>query len=276
MPRAAITPFGRRSVKAPVGGAARGARPAARPSPRAGAALALALLFASPACGDSGDAPDALPSAGAGGASAAGGAPSTPGASGSAGAAGSASAGVGGASGAGGAGGADGELPPGVGACNVRRVESPPTSAFHQLECSDITYSTNPPSGGDHYAVWAAFQVYDTPVPPGFLVHSLEHGAVVFWYNCPEGCADEVAEVESFIASLPEDPLCAAATAARRAVLVPHPELASRWAASAWGFALTADCFDPEEFESFYTEHVGQAPEDFCTDGRTDVVARCP
>jgi hypothetical protein len=87
---------------------------------------------------------------------------------------------------------------------------------------------------------------------------------VVFWYNCPEGCADEVAEVEAFISGLPEDPLCGAE---RRVVLVPYPELATRWAASSWGFALTADCFDAEAFTTFYTEHLGNGREAVCAPG---------
>jgi hypothetical protein len=156
----------------------------------------------------------------------------------------------------------------------VRIVESPPTSANHLEECSDIPYSTNPPSGGDHYQFWAAFQTYDTPVRPGYLVHSLEHGAVVFWYNCPEGCADEVDQVQAFIDALPEDPLCT--TVPRRTVLVPYPELASRWAASAWGFALTADCFDADAFGAFYAAHTGQGREDLCGNGQTSVATRCP
>jgi hypothetical protein len=226
--------------------------------------FAAALGIGSAACGSSGDPPTSLPSAGAGGSSA-----------GAAGSAGSAGTGGGGSSNAGAGGTAsDAGLPPGVGPCNARIVESPPTSAVHQLLCTDIAYSTNPPSGGDHYGVWAAFQSYDTPVRPGFLVHSLEHGAVVFWYNCPEGCADEVAEVEAFIAALPEDPLCTSVP--RRAALVPYPELGSRWAASAWGFALTADCFDADEFGSFYTEHTARGPENFCTNGQTDVATLCP
>lgn len=229
--------------------------------------FAAALGIGSAACGSSGDPPAALPSAGAGGSSA--------GAAGSSGTAGSSGAAAGGASNAGAGGTAsDAGLPPGVGPCNARIVESPPTSATHLAECSAIAYSTNPPSGGDHYQFWAAYQSYDTPVRPGFLVHSLEHGAVVFWYNCPEGCADEVAEVEAFISSLPEDPLCTAVP--RRTALVPYPELGSRWAASAWGFALTADCFDADEFRSFYTEHTGQAPEDLCGNGQTSAATRCP
>ncbi len=232
-----------------------------------GAGWFLALGMAASACGSSGSDPSALPAAGA-----------SAGGTGNAGASGGGAAGaatpIGGAS----TGGpeADAGLAPGVGPCNVRTIESPPASAFHELECSDVVYSTNPPSGGDHYQVWAAFQSYDVPVPAGFLVHALEHGAVVFWYHCPEGCTDEVATVENFIAGLPEDPLCDGATAARRAVLVPYPELASRWAVSAWGHALTADCFDEGVFTDFYTAHVGRAPENFCNDGQTNVATRCP
>lgn len=157
----------------------------------------------------------------------------------------------------------------------MRTVESPPTSAAHVTACSELVYSTNPPSGGEHYAAWAAFQTYDVPVHPGFLVHALEHGAVVFWYNCPEGCADEVAEVEDFIAALPEDPLCEPFSTPRRTVLVPYPELASRWAASAWGFALNADCFDAASFEAFYLEHVGRGREALCNPNAADVAALC-
>jgi hypothetical protein len=238
-------------------------------SGRTARVLTAAIGIGLAACGSSGDPPRSLPSAGAGG--------SIAGAAGSEGTAGNAGTAAGGSSNAGAGGAAsDAGLPPAVGPCNVRIVASPPTSATHREQCTELSYSTNPPSGGDHYLVWAAFQNYDTPVPPGFLVHSLEHGAVVFWYNCPEGCADEVAEVEAFIAALPEDPLCDSFTSARRAVLVPYAELGSRWAASAWGFALTADCFDADEFGDFYAEHTGRAPEDFCNNGQTDVATRCP
>jgi uncharacterized protein DUF3105 len=165
---------------------------------------------------------------------------------------------------------------PGSGECGARVVESPPASANHLTLCSDVSYDTNPPSGGDHYALWPAFQTYDFPLPAGSLVHALEHGAIVFWYNCPDGCADEVAEVESFIAAEPTDPLCAGTPAARRAVLVPYPDLGSRWAASSWGYALTADCFDPAAFGAFYTEHYGRGREALCNSGPAYTENPCP
>jgi hypothetical protein len=160
--------------------------------------------------------------------------------------------------------------------CNVRVQASPPTSAAHVPDCTALTFDTNPPSGGEHYGVWPAFRSYDFPLSEGFLVHGLEHGAVVFWYNCPEGCAEEVAEVQSFIASLAADPACIGMGAVRRAILTPSPTLGSRWAASAWGFALTADCFDPAAFEEFYTEHYDAGPESFCAAGQAFTSDPCP
>ncbi len=196
-----------------------------------------------------------------------GGSGGSAGSNGAAGSAGSAGSG-GGAAGSGGA--------MGTGRCNAVLVSDEPTSASHFPQCSAIEYSTNPPSGGDHYGAWAAFQTYDFPVPPGNLVHALEHGAVVFWYNCPEGCADEVADVETFIAALPVDVSCVNTGAERRAILTPSPSLEARWAASAWGFALTADCFDEEAFADFYADHYGRGPEDLCVAGQAFSTNPCP
>jgi hypothetical protein len=164
----------------------------------------------------------------------------------------------------------------GVSACASVVREVPPTSTAHVVPCSPVTYDTDPPSGGAHYAVWAAFQSYDFPVPHGFLVHALEHGAVVYWYNCPDGCADEVAQVEGMIEALPADPLCQGRTTPRRVILTPSPSLGRRWAASSWGFTLQADCFEPDPFRDFYTQHFGRGPEALCNPGDVITASTCP
>ena len=129
--------------------------------------------------------------------------------------------------------------------------------------CSPISYGTNPPSSGNHYPIWAAYQTYERAIPRGFWVHSLEHGAVVFTYNCPGGCADEVAVLQSFIDGLPAD----CGDTKRRVILTPDPELDVRFAASAWGNTLRASCFDRDAFSSFYTAHYDHAPESICGGG---------
>jgi len=81
----------------------------------------------------------------------------------------------------------------GSSACSAELLTFSSPSAQPVTVCSAITYPMNPPVYGEHYPVWAAYKSYSFPVPLGFLVHDLEHGAVELLYNCPEGCADEVA-----------------------------------------------------------------------------------
>jgi hypothetical protein len=161
-----------------------------------------------------------------------------------------------------------------IGDCSavLRSYAAPP--ATHLPECSNIIYSTSPPTFGDHYPSWAAYQSYDFPVPLGYLVHDLEHGAVVLFYDCPEGCAAEVETAQAFIAALPADPRCSAAVRVQ-VILVPRPELGARWAAAAWGHSLTADCLDADLFGQFYADHHGQGPEDLCNEGVVYTAAAC-
>jgi hypothetical protein len=147
--------------------------------------------------------------------------------------------------------------------CHVQIASHPIEGNQHAPVCSPLTYGTNPPSSGDHYGVWADYQTYGVPFPRGFWVHSLEHGAIVMTYNCTDGCADDVAYAQALIDSLPAD----CGSGARRVILTPDPELDVRFAASAWGFTLRADCFDRDAFASFIAEHYDHGPESTCAAG---------
>jgi hypothetical protein len=139
----------------------------------------------------------------------------------------------------------------------------------HVAVCSPVTYVSNPPSSGNHYPIWAAYQTYTTAVPEGFWVHNLEHGTIVFTYNCPNGCADDVAAAQTLIDSLPSDPVCVALNegVTRRSLMTPDPSLDVEFAASAWGWTLRADCFDPDVFRQFALSHYDQGREDLCDQG---------
>jgi hypothetical protein len=54
----------------------------------------------------------------------------------------------------------------------------------HIPEGSKTNYKFNPPTAGDHYPSWITKGFYDEPRPDGNLVHSLEHGYIVLWYDC--------------------------------------------------------------------------------------------
>lgn len=54
----------------------------------------------------------------------------------------------------------------------------------HLSEGSKIDYQFNPPTSGDHYPSWIAKGFYEEPRMDGNLIHSLEHGYIIIWYDC--------------------------------------------------------------------------------------------
>lgn len=139
----------------------------------------------------------------------------------------------------------------------------------HVPVCSGVEYGTKPPSSGNHYPIWAAYQNYTTAVPEGFWVHNLEHGTIVLSYNCPDGCYGDVAAAAQMLAGLPQDGECVSLGEGvyRRTLMTPDPTLDVRFAASAWGWTLRANCFDPVVFQAFAMAHYNQGPEDICENG---------
>jgi hypothetical protein len=161
--------------------------------------------------------------------------------------------------------------PEALGACSAELAMPPIEGAAHVPDCAPVSYQSSPPSSGTHYNDWAVFRVYSQPVPWGFLVHALEHGAVAFVYNCPDGCPDDVTAAQAFVAELPPKEGCSRPPA----ILAPDPTLDVRFAASAWGYTLRASCFDRPSFAAFFSAHVNHGPEYFPTDcGAVDLEAR--
>jgi hypothetical protein len=159
-------------------------------------------------------------------------------------------------------------------ACLVALDSPPLLPAIHVAIGTDIVWDSNPPSSGPHYPIWAAFQAYSAPVPRGYYVHDLEHGAIVFAYNCADGdadCADVAAALQAVSDALPDDPLCAATGQGVRVrtVITPDPLLDVPVAAAAWGYTYKAECVDLPSLTAFAMEHYGNGPEVLCAQGTT-------
>lgn len=56
----------------------------------------------------------------------------------------------------------------------------------HVTDIFGVEYNSNPPTSGPHFAVWAKPGVYDRFISDGYLIHSMEHGYVIIWYDCSE------------------------------------------------------------------------------------------
>ena len=157
-------------------------------------------------------------------------------------------------------------IPDAPATCSTTLVDPPLAAGAHVTACSPVAYASNPPTSGAHYPNWARYKVYDTTFPRPFWVHDLEHGAVVVTYNCPGGCADDVAALTAFLAARPVDPTCVAPVT-NRFIVVPDPALDVKFAASAWGHALRSSCFDLAGLATFIDTYYAHAPENLCGDG---------
>lgn len=150
--------------------------------------------------------------------------------------------------------------------CTVVTAETTPTDRFHVIECSSLTFDHTPPTYGNHYPVWADFKTYDAPVPWGYLVHSMEHGAVVLVYACASDC-DEIADTLDRVRSeSTRDPLCNESTHTR-VIVVPDSTLDVPIAAVAWGHIYRATCLDEESLRAFIDGSYAMGPENFCANG---------
>ena len=144
-------------------------------------------------------------------------------------------------------------------ACSGECAETLAIASSRHVEGA-VSYSDEPPAGGDHSACWATWGVHSVAVAPEHWVHNLEHGGIVLLYVCPAGCAADVARLEDFVGTHP------------RTLLTPYPKLPERFAAVAWGRRLVSGCLDLGAVGSFYDAFFDAAPESY----RDDPPAGCP
>jgi hypothetical protein len=165
---------------------------------------------------------------------------------------------------------ADARPPADASMCGEQVQTFQPAAGPHVSDGTEVSYATNPPSSGPHYAKWARWNVtYDDPIlPRENYVHNLEHGGVVLLYRCDTPCPAVVAGLEGLAAELPQDPKCTPPIRTRT-LIVNDPELPAgvQVAAAAWGVTYKASCLDLNSVEAFVRDHVAHGPEDTCAQG---------
>ena len=112
-----------------------------------------------------------------------------------------------------------------------------------------IDYPDPPPAGGMHNPCWGSFGVHEDPLPAENWVHNLEHGAVVYLYECPDDCDADVAKLRDLVEGRPF------------ALLTPYSGLSTRFAVVAWGHRLESDELDLDAFAAFYDAYSDLGPE---------------
>jgi hypothetical protein len=149
-------------------------------------------------------------------------------------------------------------------------IDTPPlVPGSHVVDGTPLTFTSNPPTSGAHYPSWANFEEFGAPIEDGYLVHSLEHGAIALLYKC-EGaaCTSVVEGLRKVRDALTSDVACDPSIRVR-VVIAPYPKLDVPVAAAAWGWTYKAQCVDSPTLTAFAKEHYAQGPENLCAPGRT-------
>ena len=113
-----------------------------------------------------------------------------------------------------------------------------------------VAYVTATPTSGTHAASSPRCGIYDQQMPAEFAVHSLEHGAVVIWYQ-PSLATEEISGLEAVVNRF-ED----------RVILSPNAELSQPVVATGWNRLKAYDGADPE-LEQFIETYRNRGPESF-------------
>ena len=119
-------------------------------------------------------------------------------------------------------------------------------------------YNSDPPTSGPHYAEEARAGFFDSnnyTFPAGYLVHNLEHGYVIFWYNCDlldeAGCIDLKEQIQSVMDNL----------GGAKLIAYPWPSLDVPLVMTSWGRLEKFEGFDADKAKAFYRANLNRAPE---------------
>jgi hypothetical protein len=123
-------------------------------------------------------------------------------------------------------------------------------------------YSTDPPVGGKHYATDLTAGFYDEERaaaipfhPEGYIVHSMEHGYVVYYYNCnadPEiSCDDIKAGIQTVMDGFNNVEVIA----------FPWPSQETPIVMASWGRIMPLETVDLDSMRQFYRGNLNKSPE---------------
>jgi hypothetical protein len=125
-----------------------------------------------------------------------------------------------------------------------------------------LTYPSDPPAGGPHYAEELSNGFFDESSLPsrpgdiaGYLVHNLEHGYVIFWYNCAKldesGCNTLKSQIKAVMDAKNNFKLIA----------VPWKSIDTPLVMTSWGRLQRFDQFDAGAARTFIESNLSHSPE---------------
>jgi len=126
------------------------------------------------------------------------------------------------------------------------------------LDTDPGQYNSDPPTSGPHYAQEAEAGFFDTNIytyPAGYLVHNLEHGYVIFWYNCDLLEESACSELKSQVRSVMDD------LGGTKMIAYPWSSIDVPLVMTSWERLQRFETFDAEKAKAFYKANLNRAPE---------------
>ncbi len=133
-----------------------------------------------------------------------------------------------------------------------------------QGSTSPIQYNSTPPTSGPHYPGLAPWAVYREPVRYEQLIHNLEDGGVIIYYQCEDNCPELVDQLDAYAR-----PLIAAGrhlvvvrndptwTGDEGSVTPLHKDMGAQIALVAWQRIDKFDGFDEARIRAFFERYEG-------------------
>lgn len=142
----------------------------------------------------------------------------------------------------------------------------------HVEEGKNPSYNSNPPTSGDHYEKTEEWGIYDKPLIKERLIHNLEHGGIIIYYNCnypytstgqedtPEWKAKQAKACDKLKSSL-KDVAERLIRKDRKIIVLPSSETDAKIVLTSWGWIDKMDTVDEDRIFNFFNDHINQAPE---------------
>jgi hypothetical protein len=123
-------------------------------------------------------------------------------------------------------------------------------------------FNSDPPTSGTHYSgtYQSGFYEETSPeaqasYPEGYLVHNLEHGYVIFWYNCAQLNEQNCDELKSQIQSVLD------AENNFKVIAFPRSSIDFPVVLTSWGQMMEFERFDTGQARDFVRRNRNKAPE---------------
>lgn len=139
------------------------------------------------------------------------------------------------------------ETPEDLGAAHLSPDQ---VDAILRGEAAPPGYSSVPATSGTHAPLAAPCGIYGEEIPEIFIIHTLEHGAVVVYYKPDEVDQATLVEVEEL-----------ARTMATHIVVAPYTVMSTPVALVSWGRLAARPSLEVEEVRAFWAEYAQRGPE---------------